>query len=79
MTHVPQKITELMAWICTEPDGGDGIPAVTIGLTLMPLVGSDMTRMVALEPYARAVAEVRGMPVRLVRFSQMEVLRELTP
>jgi hypothetical protein len=77
VTHDPKVITELWAWVCTTPEDGDGIPAVLIGDVMMPLVGSDKARILSLEPYAKAVGKVRGYPVRLVRFTNMEVVREL--
>jgi hypothetical protein len=76
--HTPKKITELFAWICTEPDGGDGIPAMHHNGTALPLVGSDGARIESFRPYAEDLAR-RGLPVRLARFSTMEVLEEIAP
>lgn len=72
----PHKIEKLYAWICTEADGGDGVPAIRLGDTVYPLVGSNLERMEDLRPYA-VDARDGGLPVRLVEFSQMTVLEEL--
>lgn len=66
------KITEIWAWIVTEPDGGEGIPAIGgLGGMMMPLVGADEARIRSLEPAARATAALSGLPVRLVRFTEL--------
>lgn len=75
-TPAPRSITELWAWIVTEPDGGEGIPAVSDILPghLMPLVGSDEARMRSLESHARRIAGLMGLPVKLMRFSTGEIV-----
>lgn len=74
-----KKITELFAWVCTEPDGGEGIPAANLGGLPMPLIGADRARIESLRPHAMTVAHDLGLPVRLVRFCDMEVLEEHEP
>ena len=76
MSHTPKKIEKLYAWICTEPDGGDGVPAIRLGDTAYPLFGSDLARMHDLRSSALQV-RATGLPVRLVEFSVMTVLEEL--
>jgi hypothetical protein len=78
--HVPKKITEIFAWICVEPDGGDGIPAIEAPWDrsmMLPLIGSDRERIESLRPWAEDVARRMGLPVRLVRFSCAEELEQL--
>jgi hypothetical protein len=75
----PKKIEELWAWICTEPDGGEGVVA-TSGLVagmLMPLVGADAERMKSLEAHALAIGRLTGLPVRLERFRGSLFLEKL--
>lgn len=73
----PKPITELFAWVCREPNGGDGIPAIAgPGGILFPLVGADLERMQSLRDHARSVNLDQGYPVRLVRFTSLEVLEE---
>lgn len=67
----------MWAWVVTEADGGEGIPAMTMnipgnGPTFMPMIGADETRIRSLESHARHIAEQSGVPVRLVRFTGME-------
>lgn len=73
---MPQKITQMMAWICTEPDGQEGIPAIASGMGPLPLIGADVERIESMRPYAEQLA-ASGMPVKLVRFSQIEIVEEL--
>lgn len=76
----PKKITELWAWICTEADGGEGVPAMAgRGGGAWPMVGADAERMRSLRPTAVSIAEELGLPVKLVRFHQQEVIETLEP
>lgn len=74
-----RKITEVWAWICTEADGGEGIPVIKLGDLLYPLIGADLERLEQLEPYALSVAEEHARPIKLVKFTTMELVCELTP
>jgi len=80
MTHTPKKITEMYAWVCEEPDGGEGVPAVDLGTGLpMPLVGADRERIESLRRHAINGVLPMGYPVKLVRFHEMEVLERHEP
>lgn len=72
-----KKITEIYAWICTEPDGGEGLPAIMVNNRAMPLIGADKERMASLRPYAEQVAAESGCPLKLVRFDNLTVLEDL--
>lgn len=79
---MPQKITELYAWIATETDGSEGLPAVVVNLggspIFTPLVGADQARITSLEEQARKVHGSKpGLKMRLVRFTVIEEIREL--
>jgi hypothetical protein len=77
----PKKITELWAWIVQEPDGGEGVPASTAIMPgyFLPLMGADGDRMKALEEHARAIASLSGLPIRLERFTNHEVVSPARP
>lgn len=80
MNHQPKKITEFYAWICEEPDGGDGVPAIDIGAGYpLPLVGADRERMESLRSHAMAICHGMGHPIRLVKFHGIEVLESHEP
>ena len=80
MSHEPKLITELWAWVCTEKDGGEGIPAFDLGKGMvMPLVGADRERVESLRPYAENVVNEMGLPVKLMKFSNMEVIKLIEP
>jgi hypothetical protein len=80
-----KPITELWAWVSTEPDGGEGIVAASLPdpdtgePIVMPLVGGDRERIES--PFMRRVATATrihtGRPVRLVRFTTREVIETL--
>lgn len=72
----PKLITEMWAWVCTEPDGGEGIPAFEMNGHVMPLMGADKLRIESLRPMAQKVLG-QGLPVKLLKFSNMEVMEEL--
>ncbi len=73
----PKKITEMWAWVCTEPDGGEGIPALDSHMGPLPMVGADAERIQSLRPHAVKAAQQLKLPVKLVRFHQMEVIEHL--
>jgi hypothetical protein len=84
MAHVPKQITEMFAWIVRERDGGDGVPALLMPNPagegppmLFPLMGSDRERMESLRVPAMQLAGI--MPLRLVRFTNMDVLETHGP
>jgi hypothetical protein len=68
----------MFAYIATEADGGEGIPAFRLGATMFPMVGADMARMDSMRPQAELLAAM-GMPIKLVKFTGLEVLEVFTP
>lgn len=69
-----KTIERLYAWIVTEPDGTEGIPAVSIGTLALPLVGSDKQRIESFREVAMATAKSQNLPLRLVEFTGLVVL-----
>lgn len=70
---MPLKITELWAWVVTHDDGSEGVPAANlIPGHLVPLMGADEERMRSLEQTAREIATLKGMPLKLMRFTHAE-------
>ena len=73
------KIMTMYAYI-SEDDGPDdeGVVAMKMGDTWMPLVGADMERMESLRPMAQEISRVTGKEVILAKFqarTDMEVIR----
>jgi hypothetical protein len=70
---MPQKITELWAWIGVEPDGSEGIVAKEMLIEgrrmFVPMVGADMARINSLRDEAISVGKHFGKPVKLVHFT----------
>ncbi|MES2712013.1 MAG: hypothetical protein V4653_10555 [Pseudomonadota bacterium] len=73
----PHRIERLYAWIATDADGEDGIPAFQGPEGMMPLVGSDKVRIESLRSVAEQLVALEGYPVRLVEFTSMVVLETL--
>jgi altronate dehydratase len=81
--HAPKnempRIDMMWAFLSVDPeDGNEGViagPLMGAG-SLVPLVAADEKRLASLEPFARQWATVFGRVVRLVKFSQREVIRE---
>lgn len=73
------KITELYAYVATDGDEDEGLPAARLGDMAMPLVAADLERLRSLRAYAEATAQATGRPVRLLRFSQREVIETIDP
>jgi hypothetical protein len=77
----PQKIDALYAWIATEPDGGEGVCAVSLpsrhGIMMHPLVGADRGRIESHRADAEFLRRTTGYPIRLVRFQVREELEAL--
>jgi hypothetical protein len=81
-----KRITQIFCFIALDTaDDCEGIPAIegphplSGGGIMMPLVGADQARLEALIPLARQMVKQTGKKMRLVRFSQMEELGEITP
>ena len=74
------KITEMFAFVAADKGPDDeGVIAMLTKLGPAPMVGADMARADALRPWAQAVANECGTPVRLLRFSVREELDVLHP
>lgn len=80
----PKKIDALYAWICKEPDGGEGLCGALLpglegaeGPVWTALVGADMDRVKSLRPYAEMTRTATGYPVTLIRLTRREDLEEL--
>jgi hypothetical protein len=79
MTAKPQKIERLYAWIATEADGKEGVPAVTApDGTVCPLVGADRARIESFREIARGALRLGDVVgVRLVCFDHLVEIERL--
>jgi hypothetical protein len=73
----PRIVAELWAWVVTEPDGGEGVPAIRTGEGWLPAMGGDRARIESLRDLI--VATTAGMPLKLVRFTGAEVVEVVRP
>lgn len=73
----PFKITTLTAFVMTDGDGVEGIPAVHKNGEWMPLIAADQERIESFRPYAQSIARRLNQPIKLVRFSVREELETI--
>jgi len=68
------RITEVFAFIVVDKDGSEGVPAIAVGPTLLPMIAADRRRLDSLRPIAEAEARRLGVQFTLARFSVREDL-----
>lgn len=74
------KIDDLHVFISKDATGNEGIPAISLpnGM-ILPMVCADQDRVNALRSYAQDIAETTGTEIKLVRFSNREVVEIIVP
>jgi hypothetical protein len=72
-----KRIERLYAWIATEPNGDEGVPAVSSSLGPVPLIGADRDRIESFREHARYVQRQLGCSVRLVCFDHLVEIERL--
>ena len=77
----PKKIEEIYAWIVTDTDGSEGVPAQLMGqgamATWAPAIGADRARIDSFRN-SPAMDGIKALkrPHKLVVFTRMMVLEE---
>lgn len=77
----PHRITEIYAFVGFDPSqNAEGIPALRTdeGVTL-PLIASDPERRDFFRETAQSFADQTGQTLKLMKFSNAEVLEEIKP
>jgi hypothetical protein len=75
----PLVISEMYAFVTAEPGEDEGVIAVKVGGTFMPLVGADLARVDSMRAMAQSVVNNSGIKVKLLRFRVREELEILLP
>lgn len=79
------EIERIYAWVVTEPDGGEGVPAIKMPVEgpegedeycIMPLMGADRARIESLREFALQCRHM-GLPVRLLCFDHRTEIERL--
>lgn len=78
MLQPPLVISQMFAFVATA-EMGEGVAAMLVGDTFMPLIGADQARVDSLRQMAQVVADRSGQPLTLLRFSVREELETLYP
>jgi hypothetical protein len=60
-----------------EEDGNEGVCAAPLNGSLMPLIAADEKRLASLWPVAEEIARLTGRVIRLVKFHNREVVRQI--
>ncbi len=76
---LPLKIETLWAYVTSDDRGDEGLPAVTIGNTLIPLVAADPERVDLLHEIARKLADMSGKRITLYKFTGREKVETIEP
>jgi hypothetical protein len=75
------KIDRMLAYVMADKDEDDeGVPGVMAPNGMwFPLVGADEDRMLSHRQEAQHIADAKGKPVKLLRFTQLEVIDVIQP
>lgn len=76
---MPLEMNEMFAFVARDESNDEGITVMPINGMLVPLLGADMSRIDSLRHFAQIIADWRGVPVQLIRFSQRETLETIYP
>lgn len=76
---MPYKIEKLYAWVTTDDDGDDALPAVRTDMGFLPMIGSDKEMIESLRQTAMTTMAWNGRPIRLVEFGTMKVIEVHSP
>jgi hypothetical protein len=78
--HGQDSISIVYAFIATDHDGTEGIPAfVAPNGMMMPMIGADMDRVETLRPIAEDMALHKGVSITLAKFEKRTDLERFTP
>lgn len=68
------RIDALYAFIAEHPGSGEGIMAfMTQDGTMMPMIGSDLTRVESLKPIADKISRIMGITYKICKFTNREI------
>lgn len=75
------KIDRLLAYVMADKDEDDeGIPGIAgPNGGVIPMVGADEKRILSLRDHAQAIADRFGKPVKVLRFTQVELIETIEP
>jgi hypothetical protein len=68
------RINQLFAFVIVDDDGTEGVPALLIDGTWMPLMGADMARVDSLKAIVEASPQFKGKRVTIQRFGDRETI-----
>jgi len=63
---------------CSVDEGGEGIIAIEVDGTMVPLLAADKARVDAIRGLAKSIGVDTGQKIVLKRFSKCEIVEEIT-
>lgn len=82
LIHSPSNhlssIDSLWAFLSVD-EGGEGVCAVPLDNTMMPLIAADEARLASLRPLARSLSKMTRKVIRLVRFTERHEIEAIAP
>ncbi len=75
---MPQKITDCWLFVGDDPEG-EGVVAFRSDAGWVPLVCADLARLDSLRKMAQDIATQTKREIRVLRFSEMEVIETISP
>lgn len=75
----PLQIHKVYAWIYTDNEGGEGVPAAFISGVPLPLIAFSERAARSLKPMARNLANQLGRPLTFVEFSVRTEIETIHP
>ena len=71
-------IDEVYCWVGIDPaDDSEGVCAVLLGDTWMPLIAADKARLADLRPLAVTIRRQENKALRLIRLTTREIVEEM--
>jgi hypothetical protein len=82
VVHAPKnempRIDCIWAFLSVDPeDGNEGLCAASVNGAWLPLIAADEARLASLWPKAEEIARETGHVIRLVKFHNREVVRQI--
>lgn len=75
----PLQIVKVYAWVFTDTEGGEGVPAAFVSGMPLPLMAFSERAARSLRPLARRLSQQLGRPLTFVEFSVRTDIETIGP
>lgn len=73
------RIQHLWAYLAIHGDGDEGVMGLSAGGLMLPMIAADQTRLRQLEPEAKRLVALGGIPAVLAQFGSRTDLERIDP